>query len=251
MNRTGSVAARLPKSERRDLAVRALARTESITDIAAEHGVSRKFVYEQKGKASSALNEAFATGVSDEEGLFELKGGVSANPIFSGSPAQYAYCLVQPAGQIDLAGHHQREGEHQPYRRHAGLEGNDPGHARAQAVHLRCGPYASGSLRVRQVGSQHLRPALPARPETAVQRARLAEPHRVVSPVALAHQLDRLRGPWPSSAASPPQSPLGAAGGLSWTSVFGAPFLGLEARSIHRVSTGNPICANRFATASR
>jgi len=45
MNRSGSVAARLPDSGRRDLAVRALANLNSITDLAAEHGVSRKFVY--------------------------------------------------------------------------------------------------------------------------------------------------------------------------------------------------------------
>ena len=35
--------------------------------------MSRKFVYEQKGKASAALDEAFAIGASDEEVLFELK----------------------------------------------------------------------------------------------------------------------------------------------------------------------------------
>jgi hypothetical protein len=75
MNRSGSVAARLPESERRDMAVRALARSESITDLAAEHGVSRKYVYEQKGKASAALDEAFAIDASDadEVVLFELE----------------------------------------------------------------------------------------------------------------------------------------------------------------------------------
>lgn len=73
MNRSGSVAARLPESERRDLAIRALTSSESVTDLAAEHGVSRKFVYEQKDKAIAALDEAFATGASDDEGLFELK----------------------------------------------------------------------------------------------------------------------------------------------------------------------------------
>ncbi len=73
MNRCGSVAARLPKSERLDLAVRALANSESITDLAGEHGVSRKFVYEQRGKASAGLDEAFAMDASDEEGLFDLK----------------------------------------------------------------------------------------------------------------------------------------------------------------------------------
>ena len=55
MNRSGSVAARLPERERRDLAVRALASSESITDLAAEHGVSRKFVYEQKGQGQRCV----------------------------------------------------------------------------------------------------------------------------------------------------------------------------------------------------
>ena len=73
MNRSGRVAARLPESDRRDLAVPASASSESITDLAAERGVSRNFVDEQKGKASAALEEAFATGASDEQVQFELK----------------------------------------------------------------------------------------------------------------------------------------------------------------------------------
>jgi len=48
MNRSGSVAARLPDSERRELAVRALAKLESITDLAADHGVSRKLAIPKK-----------------------------------------------------------------------------------------------------------------------------------------------------------------------------------------------------------
>jgi hypothetical protein len=60
---------------RRDLAIRALANSASVTDLSAEHGVSRKLVYEQKSKASAALDETFAIDAShaDEEVLFELK----------------------------------------------------------------------------------------------------------------------------------------------------------------------------------
>jgi len=52
-----------------------LANSASVTNLSAEHGVSRKFVYEQKSKASAALDEAFAIDASDadEEVLFELK----------------------------------------------------------------------------------------------------------------------------------------------------------------------------------
>ncbi|MDO9712714.1 hypothetical protein [Paracraurococcus lichenis] len=40
--------------------------------MAAQHGVSRKFVYQQTQKASAALDEAFSPAVRDDEVLFEL-----------------------------------------------------------------------------------------------------------------------------------------------------------------------------------
>jgi hypothetical protein len=63
MSRTAGAAAKLPESERKKLAVRALAGSETVTDLAPRHGVSRKFVYAQKGKASNALNGAFCSAV--------------------------------------------------------------------------------------------------------------------------------------------------------------------------------------------
>ena len=51
MDRCGGAAARLPESGRKDLAIQALAGTETLSDLAARHGVSRKFVYAQTGKA--------------------------------------------------------------------------------------------------------------------------------------------------------------------------------------------------------
>ena len=41
----------LPESDRKDLAIRALARSATISDLSARHGVSRKFVYQQARKA--------------------------------------------------------------------------------------------------------------------------------------------------------------------------------------------------------
>ena len=72
MNRFASAAAKLPESERKKLAVRALAGSETISDLAARLGVSRKFVYEQRGKASDALNDAFPSAVADDDVLFQL-----------------------------------------------------------------------------------------------------------------------------------------------------------------------------------
>src|SRR3954471_8962272 len=62
----------LPESGRKDLAIQALARSETVSDLAARHGVSRKFVYQQTHKARAALDEAFSSATPEEEVLFEL-----------------------------------------------------------------------------------------------------------------------------------------------------------------------------------
>jgi hypothetical protein len=65
-------AVRLPESERKDLAVLALARSATVSDLAARHGVSRKFVYQQSHKAQAALDDAFTASTRDDAVLFEL-----------------------------------------------------------------------------------------------------------------------------------------------------------------------------------
>src|SRR5208337_661485 len=45
--------------QRQDLAIQALAGTETIRGLAAQHAVSRKFIYQQVGTAQEALQEAF------------------------------------------------------------------------------------------------------------------------------------------------------------------------------------------------
>jgi hypothetical protein len=72
MNPSGCPAARLPEVDRIDLAVLAFAGTVTITDLAARHDVSRKFVYQQAHKASVALAEVFSSGAPDDEVKFEL-----------------------------------------------------------------------------------------------------------------------------------------------------------------------------------
>ncbi len=61
-------AAKLPEVDRKSLAIQALAGTgtATITDLAAQNVVSRKFVYEQVNKASAALDEVFPSSAPDD-----------------------------------------------------------------------------------------------------------------------------------------------------------------------------------------
>lgn len=60
-------------SGRRNLSLQAIRRTESVTRLAQQHQVSRKFVYQQLGKASAAIDQAFEPAEpKDEKVLFYL-----------------------------------------------------------------------------------------------------------------------------------------------------------------------------------
>ena len=72
MDRGIGAAAELPGSGRKDLAIRVLAGSETVSDLAAQHGVSRKFVHRRAHKARTVLDEAFSPAVRDDEVLFEL-----------------------------------------------------------------------------------------------------------------------------------------------------------------------------------
>ena len=68
----GAAVRSLPESDRKDLAIQALAGPETISDLAARHGMSRKFVYQQTHKARAALDDAFSPATPDAAVLFEL-----------------------------------------------------------------------------------------------------------------------------------------------------------------------------------
>src|SRR3982750_2755961 len=68
----GAVVRPLSESGRKNLAIQALAGSETVSDLAARHGVSRKFVYQQTHRARAALDEAFSSATPDEAVLFEL-----------------------------------------------------------------------------------------------------------------------------------------------------------------------------------
>jgi hypothetical protein len=59
--------------QRRGLALQALAGSETISRLAQEHEVSRKFIYQQAAKAEEALDDAFSSAQrSDDQVLFHL-----------------------------------------------------------------------------------------------------------------------------------------------------------------------------------
>ena len=70
--RVGAAARLLPRSDCKNLAVQALASSETVSSLATRHGVSRKFVYQQTPKARAALDDAFASATPDSAVLFEL-----------------------------------------------------------------------------------------------------------------------------------------------------------------------------------
>lgn len=65
-------AAALPPSTRKLLAIKAIARTETITKLARDVKTSRKFIYAQKQKVEVALEEVFSESRKDEQVLFPL-----------------------------------------------------------------------------------------------------------------------------------------------------------------------------------
>jgi hypothetical protein len=62
----------LGAGERLALGVQALAGHQTITGLADDAGVSRKFVYQQADRAQAALDDAFAPTVADDQVLFQL-----------------------------------------------------------------------------------------------------------------------------------------------------------------------------------
>lgn len=67
-----AVARTLPSYERQFLATRVLAKSQPVAELAREHTVSRKFLYQQADKAREALDKAFATDQDDNKTLFQI-----------------------------------------------------------------------------------------------------------------------------------------------------------------------------------
>ena len=54
-------AKQLDASKRKQLALAAMAKSQPLTEMAEENKVSRKFIYQQRGKAMEAVNDAFTS----------------------------------------------------------------------------------------------------------------------------------------------------------------------------------------------
>lgn len=65
-------AQRLLPAQRQDLAIQVLAGAETVSDLARQHEVSRKFLYQQAHRAEEALRPAFAPTPTPEDVLFYL-----------------------------------------------------------------------------------------------------------------------------------------------------------------------------------
>ena len=72
MNSSSAVASHLQSLNRQDLAIKVLAKTEKISHLAHQEGVSRKFLYQQKAIAQQALNQAFEKEERENEVLYYL-----------------------------------------------------------------------------------------------------------------------------------------------------------------------------------
>jgi hypothetical protein len=55
------------------LVVQALARSVTVSNLSTQHGVSRKFVYQQASKARHALDDAFLSTATDDTVLFQVQ----------------------------------------------------------------------------------------------------------------------------------------------------------------------------------
>lgn len=72
MSQTKSVAASLPPAARKSLAIEVLSKVEPVSQLAAQHQVSRKFLYQQGHKANAVLDETFSSSTNKPEVLFYL-----------------------------------------------------------------------------------------------------------------------------------------------------------------------------------
>jgi hypothetical protein len=67
----------MPGDDRKGLAVQALARSATVSDLSTRHRVSRKFVYQQADKARHALDDAFSATTDDTVNCLRVSLGIS------------------------------------------------------------------------------------------------------------------------------------------------------------------------------
>ena len=95
-----SVAASLSPATRKEIGLKAVARTVPISSLANQHQVSRKFVYQQGDKAQQALDESFAPSQGDDDVLFHLP--VTKNWLFQLILGLVLICHSSYRGVVEL-----------------------------------------------------------------------------------------------------------------------------------------------------
>ena len=100
MNPSCSVASNLHSHQRQQLAIQALSKQESITQIAQQEQVSRKFLYQQKAIAEGALNQAFEKKERENEVLYYLP--VTQQWLFQLILALILICHCSYRGVVEL-----------------------------------------------------------------------------------------------------------------------------------------------------
>lgn len=99
MSPSQSVAASLPPDARQKMAIEMLTKSKPVSYLAAEHQVSRKFLYEQSQKAKTAMEETFEPKASDEV-LFHLP--VTKTWLFQLILALVLLCHCSYRGVVEL-----------------------------------------------------------------------------------------------------------------------------------------------------
>jgi len=100
MNPSISIAASLSLAIRQDIGIQVLSRSQPISDLAAQHHVSRKFVYQQGDKAQQALDGSFAPSQGDNDVLFHLP--VTQNWLYQLILGLVLICHSSYRGVVDL-----------------------------------------------------------------------------------------------------------------------------------------------------
>lgn len=100
MSQPTSVAASLFPTSRKSLAIEVLSKAEPISHLAAQHQVSRKFLYQQGHKANEALSEAFSASSNEQEVLFYLP--VTQTWLFQLILALILICHCSYRGVVEL-----------------------------------------------------------------------------------------------------------------------------------------------------
>ncbi len=88
-------ATQLAPQQRQGLAIQVLAGTETVSELARQHEVSRKFLYQQVHTAEKALSEAFAPSSRADDVLFYL-------PVTKAWLRQLVLALVLICGEINI-----------------------------------------------------------------------------------------------------------------------------------------------------